>query len=104
MSRYDFGLSISIRRQMLRFINAGSCSIPRNLRLHRFAAIPVVELPANGSNIHAFFSVEANIMRDNSCSGFWVGCFPHDFSHQAIAGIRHTSVICLLPFMVFMRL
>lgn len=46
------------------------------------AAIPVVELPVNGSNIQAFSFVEAKIILAKSGSGFCVGCLPQDFSHS----------------------
>ena len=36
--------------------------------------------------------------------GFCVGCLPHDFSHGAMAGSRHTSVICLSSFKCFISL
>jgi len=35
----------------------------------------------------------ARIIRARSVSGFWVGCFPQDFSHFAIAGGLHKSRI-----------
>lgn len=64
-------------------------------------AIPVVELPVNGSKIQAFSFVEARIIRARSGSGFWVGCFPQDFSHLAIAGRVHKSRIWVPPLISF---
>ena len=52
-----------------------------------------MELPQNGSKIQAFSFVEARIIRARSGSGFWVGCFPQDFSHFAIAGRLHRLVV-----------
>ena len=37
----------------------------------------------------------ARIMRTKRRSGFCVGCLPQVFSQRPIAGMRHTSVICL---------
>lgn len=53
--------------------------------------MPVVLLPVKGSSTHAPGRVEARMMRDKTASGFWQGCLPHDFSHGAMAGRRHTS-------------
>lgn len=80
------GLSNSILRFLLNSTNSDSFSMPRNRRPDKFAAIPVVELPANGSNIQSFVSVFARIMRVNRGTGFCVGCLPHDFSHLLIDG------------------
>jgi hypothetical protein len=46
--------------------------------------MPVVLLPANGSNIHALGLVEARISLVKTDKGFCVGCLPHDFSQGAI--------------------
>ncbi len=72
--------------------------MPRNLLPSRFAAIPVVLLPVKGSRTQLPGLDEAIIIRANSASGFCVGCFPNFFSHRAMAGRCHTSVICLSPF------
>ena len=45
----------------------------------------------------------ANMVRTKRRKGFCVGCFPHVFSQIPIAGMRHTSVICLPPLSCFIR-
>jgi hypothetical protein len=60
--------------------------MPKNRLLAKFAAIPVVLLPVNGSSIQAFGLVEAKISLVKTERGFWVGCLPHDFSQGEIAG------------------
>ena len=51
-------------------------SIPINFRPVVIAAIPVVELPVNGSKTKAFGVVDAYIIRFKRFNGFWVGCLP----------------------------
>ena len=95
--------SISSRRALLMAANSASRSIPSYRRPKRLAAMPVVLLPANGSSIHAPAFVDARIMRLSNPSGFCVGCFVQVFSHGAMAGSRHTSVICLSSLMCFIK-
>ena len=78
-----------------------SLSIPTNDRSRRFAAMPVVELPVKGSRIRAPLLVLASIARTTNANGFCVGCLPQVLSHGAMAGSRHTSVICLLSLSCF---
>lgn len=73
--------------------NSGLWSTPTNVRPVRFAAIPVVQLPAKGSSIAALGRVDAMIIRYNNCKGFCVGCLPYIFSHCSAADIVHTSCI-----------
>lgn len=96
--------SSSSRRALLIWQNSSDCSIPANLRSQRLAAIPVVELPLNGSRIQSPLSVQDSMIRVKTERGFCVGCLPHDFSQRPIAGSRHTSVICLSSFSLFINL
>ena len=96
-------LSYSIRRCLDMSRNDKSDSTPINLRPIRLAAIPVVELPANGSSTRALIFELASKARTTNANGFCVGCFPHVFSHLPIAGKRQTSVICRLPAIRCMR-
>ena len=60
--------------------NSWLVSIPINFLLPIISdAIPVVELPVNGSRITAPGFVEARITRFKSSIGFWVGCLPNFF-------------------------
>lgn len=61
--------------------NSFSWSIPTNERPIKFAAIPVVELPVNGSSTVAPSFVDARIALVTSAIGFCVGCLPQVFSH-----------------------
>lgn len=74
-----FGFSISIFRFLLISKYSVSLSIPKNLRLFKLAAIPVVELPEKGSKIHALGLVDARIILVKTDNGFWVGCLPQFF-------------------------
>lgn len=96
--------SSSSRLALLIWQNSSNCSMPANLRAQRLAAIPVVELPQNGSRIQSPLSVQERMIRVKTERGFCVGCLPHDFSQRPIAGSRHTSVICLSSFSFFINL
>jgi len=63
-----------------------SISIPRNFLSNKFAAIPVVLLPANGSKIQAFCFVDARIILVSTESGFCVGCA---YSGSKEPGVRY---------------
>ena len=75
--------------------------MPKKRRPVSEAAMPVVLLPANGSNIQELGFVDARIILVNRVKGFCVGCFPQDFSQRDIDGKCHTSVICFPPLMSF---
>ena len=92
---------ISCRRRIPKSKYSFSWSMPINFRPNRLAAIPVVQLPANGSRIISPGLVEAKIIRYNNFSGFCVGCLPQVFSQSPTADNLHTSVICLSPFKRF---
>jgi hypothetical protein len=67
-------LFISSLRFLLNSKNSSSMSMPKNRLFKRFAAIPVVLPPVNGSNIQAFCLVEAKINLAKTDNGFCVGC------------------------------
>lgn len=68
--------SISSRLALLNLQNSSSCSNPANLRPHRLAAMPVVELPLNGSRTQSPGLVDARIILTSKRNGFCVGCLP----------------------------
>ena len=55
--------SSSSRLALLIWQNSSDCSMPANLRSQRLAAIPVVELPLNGSRIQSPLSVQERMIR-----------------------------------------
>ena len=72
--------------------NFFSLSIPTNDRPRRFAAMPVVELPVNGSSIRAPGLVLASIARAANANGFCVGCETFSLELWGRAGMSaHTS-------------
>ena len=97
------GFSISIFLFFPSKRKSSSCSMPINFRPSKFAAIPVVELPANGSSMISPTFVEASIILYSNRKGFWVGCFPHVFSHNPTVGNFQTSGISLPPFSCFIN-
>ena len=73
-------ISISLILFFANSIYFSSNSIPMYLLLFIAHATPVVPLPLKGSKTKSFsFVVDSKILV-NSSKGFWVGCFPNDFS------------------------
>ena len=102
----QYGLSDCRSFRYFPFPRASLCSfckilLPVQFQPHRLAAIPVVELPLNGSRIQSPGVVEARIIRTRRRKGFCVGCLPQVFSQRPMAGKRQTSVICLPSFSSF---